>query len=161
MHLLRAIARASIWHHSAIPADEWKFRSIKRVWLPLYNAIMLGAGLWALWFGSPILKRLFPGELIDVAGLSLAAAAAVCLLGRAFPMLWPVEFFGKLAIAFLLGGYAGTVAFFRQDPDPSGGFVVFILAAAIIPCMIGVSIIAEEWKERYDLTHGDAAEKGA
>jgi len=161
MQLLRDIARATIWHHSAIPADEWKFRSIKRVWLPLYNLIMLGAGLWALWHGSPILNRIFPGDLVDVAGLALAGAAMVCLLGRAFPMLWAVEFFGKLAIAFLLGGYAGTVAFFRQDPDPAGGFVVFILGAAIIPCMIGVSIIAEEWKERYDLARREAPEDEA
>lgn len=160
MHLLRAIARATIWHRSAIPADEWKFRSIKRVWLPLYNLIVVGAGLWALWFGSPILKRLFPGELIDIAGLALAVAGAICFLGRAFPMLWAVEFAGKVAIAFLLGGYAGTVALFRQDPDPAGGFVVFILVLAIIPCMIGVSIIAEEWKERWDLAKTSEAETG-
>lgn len=161
MHLLRSIGRASIWHRSAIPADEWKFRSIKRVWLPLYNFIVGGAGVWAMIYGSPILKRLFPGELVDVAGFALAAAAFVCLLGRAFPMLWLVEFCGKVMIAFLLGAYAGTVAIFPREADPANGFVVFILAAAIIPCMIGVSIIAEEWKERYDLTRPDAPEGGA
>jgi len=160
MHLVRAILRASIWHPSAIPADEWKFRSIKRVWLPVYNVIMMGAGIWAAVYGSPILSRLFPGELVDLSGLTLAAAALVCFLGRAFPMLWALELAGKVCMAFLLGAYAGTVAFFRSDPDPSAGFVVFILAGSIIPCMIGVSIIAEEWKERYDLRHTKTVEGG-
>lgn len=157
---MRALWRASIWARGAIPPEEWKDRHEKRLWLPLWDLIMIGAGIWATAFGSPILHRLFPDDAIDVAGMTLAIAATVCLMGIAFPALWLVEFIGKVAVVFLLSAYAACVAIFRQDPsDPSSGFVVFILCAAIIPAFSRLSKLGEEWKDRYELQQ--AAKKAA
>ena len=150
------VARASIWHPLAIPDDERKFRATKRVWLPLYDAIMFGAGVWAVLYGSPILARLFPGELVDAAGVALAVAAVVCFLGVAFPMLWLVEIAGKLTILGLLGSYAATVALFRINPDPSAGFVVFILAAALITPLERLRVLGEEIRDRWELDRVEA-----
>lgn len=146
--LLRALWRASIWHPDALPPDEWKYRSIKRVWLPLYDLIVIGAGLWATAFGSPLLHRLFDESVVDVAGIGLAIAGMVCLMGVIFPAFWAVELLGKLAVLFLLAIYGACVAVFPTRPDPSAGFVVFILALGIIPPLIRLSILGEELKER-------------
>lgn len=159
---MRGLWRASIWARDAIPPEEWKDRHDKRLWLPLWDLIMIGAGIWATAFGSPILHRLFPEDAIDAAGMALAIAATVCLMGVAFPALWLVEFLGKITVMFLLGGYAACVAFFRVNPqDPSSGFVVFILCAAIIPALSRLSTLGEEWKERYVLRRAERAAAAA
>lgn len=144
--------RSTIWAKGAIdPADpaEWKYRSQKRAWLPLYDVIAIGAGVWATLFGSPILHRLFPEDTIDAAGMLLALAATVCLMGVIFPALCASELVGKTVVTFLLGSYAASVLLFRTNPhDPESGFVVFILAMAIIPPFMRLSVLGEEWKER-------------
>jgi hypothetical protein len=153
---VRALWSASIWARDAIPPEEWKDRHDKRLWLPLWDLIMIGAGIWATAFGSPLLHRLFPEDAIDLAGMSLAVSATVCLMGVAFPALWAVEFLGKLTVMFLLGAYAACVLFFRTDPgDPSSGFVAFILCAAIIPACSRLSKLGEEWKERRTLRQAE------
>lgn len=148
--MLTRLWGASIWAKDAIDPDEYKYRSFKRVWLPLYDVIAIGAGIWATLFGSPILHRLFPKDTVDAAGMLLALAATVCLMGVIFPALWLVEVVGKILVTFLLGSYAACVLLFRTDPgDPSSGFVVFILALALIVPFIRLSILGEEWKERH------------
>lgn len=148
--LLRAIARASIWHPDAIPPDEFKYRSLKRVWLPLYDGVAVGAGLWAAAFGSPLLHSLFDAQVIDVMGILLAAVATVCFLGVAFPALWRVEIAGKVTLMALLGSYAFAVALFRTNPDPAAGFVAFILALALPLPLFRLTLLGEEIKERRD-----------
>jgi hypothetical protein len=145
---MRALWRASIWHPDAIPPDEWKFRSMKRVWLPLYDLIVIGAGLWATAYGSPLLHRLFAEPVIDVAGMVMSVAGMVCLMGVIFPAFWTVEMVGKITVLFLLAVYGACVWFFPTRPDPASGFVVFILALGIIPPMIRLSVLGEELKER-------------
>lgn len=149
--MLRVIWRASIWHPDAIPADEWKERWRKRLWLPLWDLILIGAGVWATAYGSPLLHELFPSDTIDVAGIALALTATVCLMGISFPSLWAVEFAGKVTVAFLMGAYAGLVTFYRARFDPASGFVVFILCAAIIIAFDRLTTLGEEWKERHVL----------
>lgn len=156
---MRGLFRASIWHPDAMPPDEWKFRSLKRTWLPLYDLIVIGAGLWATAFGSPLLHRLFAEAVIDIAGIGLAVAGMVCLVGVIFPAFLHVEYIGKLTVLFLLAIYGGCVAFFPTRPDPQAGFVVFILALSIIPPLIRLSIIGEEFKERR--AEAEASEKAA
>lgn len=146
------VLRASVWARGVIPPEDWEDRWDLRLWLPLWDLILIGAGIWATAFGSPILHRLFPESAIDAAGMALAVAATVCLMGVAFPVLWLAEFFGKVTVMFLLGAYAACVWFFRSDPsDMSSGFVVFILCAAIIPAPSRLSKIGEQWKKRREL----------
>lgn len=146
----RRLARATIWHPDAIPVDEWKYRSLKRVWLPLYDAAAFCAGLWAWWFGSPILHRLFTPDMTDLLGGLLAVAAAVCFLGVALPSLWRVEIAGKLVLMMLLAGYALTIIVFRTNPEPEALFVVFILALGIPLPFFRLTLLGEEIKERRE-----------
>lgn len=148
--ILRRVWRASIWHPDAIPPDEWKYRNLKRVWLPAYDFVAIGAGVWAVLFGSPLLHSLFDKPVIDLMGLTLALVATVCLLGAAFPRLWRVQLGGKIVLLALLGLYAFIVAVFRTNPDPAAGFVVFVLVLALPLPAFGLELLGEEIKERND-----------
>lgn len=141
-----------VWSRGGIPADDWEDRWDLRVWLPLWDLLLIGGGIWATAFGSPILHRLFPDAVIDFAGIALALAATVCLMGVQFPPLWLAEFFGKVTVMSLLAMYAACVLLFRADPaDMQSGFVVFILCCAIVPAPSRLSKIGEQWKKRRDL----------
>ncbi|MDJ1113247.1 hypothetical protein [Microbacterium dauci] len=145
---MKRLWRASIWHPDAIPPDEFKYRSLKRVWLPIYDGIAVGAGLWAAAFGSPLLHSLLEEQVIDVMGILLAAVATVCFLGVAFPGLWKVEIGGKVTLMALLGAYAFAVAVFRTNPDPAAGFVAFVIALGIPLPLFRLTLLGEEIKER-------------
>jgi len=149
---MRRLWGASVWGKGVIPPEDWENRWDLRIWLPLWDWILIGGGIWATAFGSPILHRLFPESVIDAAGIALALAATVCLMGVTFPVLWLAEFFGKVTVMFLLGAYAACVVFFRADPtDMQSGFVVFVLCAAIVPAPSRLSKIGEQWRKRREL----------
>jgi hypothetical protein len=147
---MRALYEASIWHPDAIPPDEWKYRNLKRVWLPAYDLTAIGAGLWAAAFGSPLLHTLFDEPVIDLMGWLLSVVAFVCLLGVAFPRLWRWEIGGKVTLMALLGTYAFIVAAFRTNPDPAAGFVAFVLVLALPLPLFRLTLLGEEIKERRD-----------
>lgn len=148
--LLRRVGRATIWHPDAIDVDEYKFRSLKRVWLPLYDAVAIGAGLWAALYGSPILRSLFDGPVITSMGVGLMLIATVCLMGVVFPALWRWEIVGKVALVALLASYAAAVVWFRPNLEPATGFVAFIIALTLPLPVFRLSLLGEEIKERRE-----------
>lgn len=150
---MRRLWRASIWHPDAIPPDEWKYRSLKRFFLPVYDLLAVGAGIWAALFGSPVLHELFDGQVIDVMGVLLATVATVCLLGVAFPRMWKWEIAGKVVLVALLGAYAAAVVLFRTNPDPGSGFVAFVIVLSLPLPVFRLALLGEEIKERRE---GDA-----
>lgn len=148
--MLRALWRASIWHPDAIPPDEWKYRSLKRVWLPVYDLLAIGAGIWATLFGSPVLHELFAEPVIDAMGVLLTLVAAVCLLGVILPRLWRWEICGKVLLVALLAAYAAAVVLFRTNPAPSSGFVAFVIVLALPLPIFRLTMLGEEIKERRE-----------
>ncbi len=142
--------RGTIWHPDAISPDEWKFRNLMRVALPVYDAIVVGAGVWAMLWGSPILHRLFPEQVIVILGALLAVAGIACGVGVVFPALWRLEVMSKVALVALLGTYAVVVLLFRSSPDPSSAFVVFILLLALPLPLFRLSLLGEDIKERRE-----------
>lgn len=147
---MRRLFGATIWHPDAIPPDEWKFRWLKRVLLPVYDLVAIGAGIWAALLGSPVLHALFDEPVIDVLGYMLTAVATVCLLGVVFPRLWRWEIAGKVMLVGLLLAYAGAVVLFRTNPDPSSGFVAFIIVLALPLPIFRLTLLGEEIKERRE-----------
>jgi hypothetical protein len=146
--LWERVLRTTIWHPDALPPEEHKYRQQKRIYFPLYAAIVIGAGIWAVAYGSPVLHRLFDEDTIDFMGMVLAASGMLLLCGSVLPTLWHIAFGGNVLIMLLLGTYAAAVMFFRLNPDPSAGFIVFILALGLIVPPMHLSILGEEIKER-------------
>lgn len=146
----RRLLRRTIWDADAISPDEWKFRNLMRIALPVYDAIVVGAGVWAMLWGSPILHRLFPEHVIVLLGALLSAAGISCAVGVIFPALWRLELMSKVALVALLGTYAVVVLLFRSSPDPSSAFVVFILLLALPLPLFRLSLLGEDIKERRE-----------
>ena len=147
---MRWLYRQSIWHPDAIPPDEWKFRSLKRVWLPLYDLIAVWAGFSAVMFGSTILNRLFPPHMVDLLGVAFTTTAVVCLAGVAFPRLWAVEIAGKAILVSMVAGYVTAILFFSQTPEPNL-FVVGMLTWGLPLALFRLNLLGEEIKERRAL----------
>lgn len=112
--MLRRIAAASVWWPGALDAEPKKYRSLKRLWLPLYDVVALMNGLLAAAFGSRILDQIF-GDGTDLIGFFFAGVALVCLVGVSFPRLWRVEFAGKVLLIGMVVGYIVCILAF---PSP-------------------------------------------
>ena len=145
--MIRRLWASSIWAPGMIPPDEWKFRNLKRVWLPLYDLIAVFCGVQAFLFGSPLLNILFPADLIDVLGVMMAVAALVCLAGVAFPRLWLVEIVGRVILVGMISAYVATIMLLSQNAG-SNLFVVGMLTFGLPLAFFRLNLLGEELKER-------------
>lgn len=146
------IVRASIWHPLAIGPLEQKYRSLKRVWLPLYDVVAMLAGITAVMYGSRLLDRLY-GDFTDVIGGFFTLVAFVCLLGVAFPRLWAVEIVGKSILIGMVIAYA-TAIVLSPSPEqlaakeaPSWFITVMLLLPLPLP-LFRLELLATEWADR-------------
>ena len=145
--MMRRLFAASIWAPGAIPADEWKYRNLKRVWLPTYDVVAILAGVVATVQGSPLLNRLFSELLVNMFGTGMAVIAMICLLGVIFPALWAVELVGKAILVGIVSAYATTILLFASNPQPND-FIVLMLAFSLPLPLFRISLLGEEIKER-------------
>lgn len=137
----------TIWSPGAIPTDEWKYRNLKRVWLPTYDVVAILAGVVATVQGSPLLNRLFSELLVNMFGTGMAVIAMICLLGVIFPALWAVELVGKAILVGIVSAYATTILLFASNPQPND-FIVLMLAFSLPLPLFRISLLGEEIKER-------------
>lgn len=149
---MRDVWRATIWHRDAIPLHEKKYASLKRVWLPLYDAVAMWAGLNAILFGSRLLDRLY-GDATDIIGGFFIAVAFVCLAGVALPRLWAVEMVGKLLLVGMIVTYMAAII---VSPSPEqviakeapNWFIVTMLALNLWLPLFRLEILTTEWLDR-------------
>lgn len=121
--------RSTVWHPLNTDPDDEE-RSGPRFWYPTYDLIAFALGVSALALGSPLLTHLFPEWFTYIMGMFLMIASVLCLIGVVFPKFSIVELIGKLAIVFMLGSYAGTVAFLSRPGEPNG-FLAIVLVMAV------------------------------
>lgn len=152
------VARVQSPWGAFLAQSVWKLEDNKtdpdataRFWLPLFDVVMILAGVWASVFGSPILHRLFPTALVDVAGIGMALAAGLALVGVVVPRLAMLELLGKLLLIFFLGSYTACVAFFPADGTPSNGFLVLILIGSLFLVYPRVRRLLRNPDLRHDL----------
>lgn len=151
MERLQRLWAQTIWAKGAIPPTEWKYRNLKRVWLPLYDAIAIIAGWMAMWFGSRLLFRIFDMHLVDAVAAFYSLIAFVCLIGVAFPRLAGVEAAGKVILVGLIAGYIGAIIFYSKNPpgEPAPWFIVAMLAGLLPMPLFRLSLLGDEWAGRF------------
>lgn len=123
------IKRLLVWHPiNTDPADDDRWTV--RVWLPLYDTLVIISGLIAYTIGSPTLNRLFPEALVDGSAVAFSLAGLVTLVGVIIPRLWRIEAIGKIFISFMLTTYAFLVLAYPSKDAQNNAFITVILIMA-------------------------------
>lgn len=147
---MRHLLKHTIWAPGAIPVDEWKYRNLKRVWLPFYDIMFVWAGLIAVRFGIPSLDTILPAWMSDTLGYTLVVVAILCLIGVAIPRLWFFEVGAKTALLAILITYflALRVVAGETGGTDTRAFVSVITLISAIPILIRMNILSEEARAR-------------
>lgn len=123
------LRRLTVWHPiNTDPRDDDRWTV--RVWLPLYDVLAITAGVIAFWVGSPLLNRLFPEPVVDLASLVFLVAGFITLIGVCIPRLWRIEAGGKIIMSFMLTSYALLVLTFPSVEAQNNSFITIILVMA-------------------------------
>jgi hypothetical protein len=144
--LLRKAWRQTVWSADSIEPDEWKYRSLVRVWLPIFDLIAIIASCWAFMYGSPILHRLFPQDgLIVLLATGFFMVTLACFIGVVIPALWRLEILAKTLLMSMLAGYGASILLLTTPPD---WFPAFIIMMTLPLPFFRLSLLGEEIKER-------------
>lgn len=145
---MRKLWAASIWAKGAIPADEYKFRNLKRVMFPIIDILFILGGLSAAAYGVPAISEFFDNTTVDLYAYTLSAVATACFIGVAFPRLWPLEVLAKSALLGLNALYFTALFILTAVGEGNRGFVVIIAAVAMCPIIWRINVLGSEWQER-------------
>lgn len=132
---MRRLWRQTIWARDAIPLNERKYRSLKRIWLPIVDLLYILGGLSAARYGVPAINEFFTDEV-------------VCLVGVAFVRLWWLEIAGKCVLLGQMATYVTALVILTRAGDDQRGFVFVIATIATVPLLIRLTIVADEWADR-------------
>lgn len=153
LDIFALLGRASIWGPESVEQKDARVRTLLRVYLPLYDVLVVAFGIGGYFGGIPALRDVFDDRYAHAWSLTLAATAFACLVGAAWPAsLWRLEFAGKWFLVALLLVYVGALALAGVIAGDLGrGVVGFLpLAAAVLPVFWAGDIARERevhgWK---------------
>lgn len=145
---MRFIFSQTIWAPGAIPADEWKFRNLKRIMFPIVDMFFLFAGLSAAINGLPAINQIFPSFVVGTFSYLLMGSAFLCFIGVSFPRLWPIEITGLSILLGLMVGFFLSVSLVDPSGEENKGFALFITGIAICPVVWRFTLLGSEWQQR-------------
>lgn len=148
MTWLRRLYAESIWHPDAIPSEDWKYRNLKRIWMPFYFVIAIYSGAAAIASGSRLLFRLFGQDLTDWLGAAYFLVAFVALVSVAFPRLWAPSIVATSLLAGMVAGYISMILVAPSAPGDPNWFIVGMLGWGLPLSAFYVNLLGEEIKER-------------
>lgn len=151
--MFKRLFAASIWAHSAVPPEEWKYRNLKRITLPFIDFMFILGGISAARYGVPAISEFFDDMVVDAFSYSLSFVAFLCLLGVSFPRLWGLEAIAKSALIGLMGGYVVSLFLLTAVGEGNRGFVLIVATVALALPVWRLSLLGAEWQERR-LTDG-------
>lgn len=140
----------TVWHRDGIPAEDWKYRRLVRVWLPLYDVIAVLTGLAGLLYGSPLLNKLFSEEITNVVTGMFVVVATAALMCVIFPCLWPAEIVAKVLLVGMVSAYIFTILVYGS-PGPTGLpnlFVAGMLAFGLPLALFRLDLLGQDILER-------------
>lgn len=145
---MRFLYNASIWAPDAIPEEEWKYRNLKRVMFPLFDILMICAGISAHVGGIWAISEFFPRAAVDWFALTVIAAGVISLIGVVFPSQWRLEILGKVSLFGLLTAYITALSILSIAGIQPRPFGLFMAASALCPIVWQLSILGAEWQTR-------------
>lgn len=149
--MIGRLGSASVWAAGVVPTDD-PWRNAKRIWLPLFDVIMIISGINAIVFGSRLLDRLY-GNFTDLIGAAFVIIAAACLIGVGWPRMWPVEIVGKILLVSMIVGYVFGIIL-SPSPEqlaakeaPSWFVASMLLGLTTFP-LVRLDRLLDEWVKR-------------
>ena len=148
--LLGRLLAQTVWHRDGIPAEDWKYRRLVRVWLPLYDVIAVLTGLAGLLYGSPLLNKLFSEEITNVVAGMFVVVATAALMCVIFPCLWPAEIVAKVLLVGMVSAYIFTILVYgSQGPTGLANlFVAGMLAFGLPLALFRLDLLGQDILER-------------
>ena len=153
--LLQRVYRQTIWHPDAVEDDSFKYRNLRRVWLPLFDVLSIWIGFLSVQYGSNLLNRMFPAVVIDMVGSIFTLAATLAFVGVVFPRLFLAEIVGKVVMVSLLGTYSVLIWASFLAGEVQSGFVAGMLMLPLILPFAVLQIRGEEIKQRKNEGAGE------
>jgi len=145
---MRKLLTKTIWAPGIIPIEEWKYRNLKRVVLPLVDMFFVLGGFAVVKFGLPTIDVFFPDYMVNLGGRILSFSAFLALLGVCFPKLWPFEMTGKSILLGLLVGYFVASIWLTAVGATGRGFVLMLDLIAIALVIWRLTLLGSEWQTR-------------
>lgn len=139
---------ASIWAPDSFPAEEWKYRNLTRMMMPVIDAFFVAGGVAATIHGVPAIDEFFPRSVIHFFAFTLVFVALLSLVGLIFPRLWRLEIFGRVSLLGLLVAYVTSVFIVIALGNANRGFLLFMVTVALCPVVWRLSILGSEWQTR-------------
>jgi hypothetical protein len=129
--MFKRLVAASIWASGNIRPEDWRFRGIFRVVLPVGNLIFLYFGVVGFARGV--------GSVTDVTNTTYAAfwsgaialTSLACLVGVAFPKLGKLELGAKLVLIGLVASYVAVLTA-RSFEIPGSQATAGLMSALIV-----------------------------
>jgi hypothetical protein len=134
------LLRRTVWYPDALGVEEWKYRQLKRIWLPVFYLLALLAGIWTFIFASMVSSQIM--------GAVFALAAIGCIHGVAIPRLFMMEIVGNVILATLLAASGAIIFAYNRFEHVSGWFIAYVIMMSIPIIMFRLSLLGEEIKER-------------
>lgn len=123
-HWAVPIWRASIFHPGAIPIYEGETStSLKRGFLPVFDAIPIVMGAMAIHSGMPSFDIVYNDQISVLAAWALVISAAAAAFGLIFPRFWRMEAIGKIIMFAILLGYSYALWSLTAAGGNGRGFV--------------------------------------
>ena len=146
------LLRGTVWERGALDHEPKKFRSLWRIWLPLYDGIAMSAGLLAVFYGTRLLDRIFGDALTNVLGVFFFVVASLALLGVAYPRLGKLETAAKSLLIGSVIAYVYCILFLPSpeqlaQSEAPNYFVAAMLFIGLPLPMFRLNMLAEE---RFD-----------
>lgn len=145
---MRKLFQMTIWAPGAIPADEWKYRNLKRVMFPVIDLLFIMAGISAVRNGIPAISNFFPEVVTDVYSVLLILVATICLIGVSLPDQWRLEMLGKTILFGLMVGYVVALFILLVIGEEGRGFILLIASITLTPIVWRLSLLGSEWQLR-------------
>lgn len=143
-----SVLRHTIWDEDAIPVEEYKYRNLKRIVLPVLDALLMAAGVFGSIYGIPSIDMIYPPWVADIGGLGCALIAFGCLIGVAIPRASLVEIISKSALLGVMTTYviALTLGAFHGRPQVS--YLIPIIVGLMGLFVWRLSLLGVEARER-------------